>query len=279
MKKYIFLLFAGIAGLVSCGDDDKPSLPELNKLTKITCYKNGSTTPEFVKEITYNSDGEISYIIENNTDKKQFLYSGNTIVVAATNAADATSTEYILSGKTIVKKKVSDKNPYKNEIYVRDEYDYGYNRSALVQTSWIATSPTIDGKYETRTYKDAEKYTWQDDNVVRFTEDKSEMVYEYGNNNLRPHNFPFRVIASFAPVGMDVVTPLNLAYGAQNRNLPTYAYWYNFPDTNTKCAEYTYNFSSMGDYITGMTIQEKIYAINGTPGADNTYTYSFEYAN
>lgn len=278
MKKYIFLLLAGVASLASCGDDDKPILPELNKLTKVTCYKEGEAKPLFIMDITYDTDGKISYIIENNTEKKQFLYAGNTILVANTYAGDAASTEYTLSGNTIVKKKISDKNPYKNEIYVRDEYVYGYNRSELAQTAWTSVSPTIDGKYETRTYKEAEKYTWQNRNIVRFTEDKREMIYEYGNNNLRPLNFPFRVIASFAPVGMDVVTPLNLAYGAQNTNLPTYAYWYNFPDTNTKCAEYTYSFSTMGDYITGMIISEKIHAASGSPAANNIYTYSFEYA-
>ena len=31
-----------VAGLMSCGDDDKPFIPELNKLTSVTCTKNGN---------------------------------------------------------------------------------------------------------------------------------------------------------------------------------------------------------------------------------------------
>ena len=279
MKKYLFLLFAGIAGLVSCGDDDKPSLPELNKLTKVTCYKNNSLSPEFVLDITYTSEGQIAYMTENNPEKKQFLYAGNTILVAGLSAEDVTSTEYTLSNKTIVRKKVSDKNPYKgNEIYVRDDYKYGYRNGNLVQTSWTALIPKSDGKYETKQYNEAELYTWENGNAVRFTEYTREMVYEYGTGNIRPLNFPFRVIASFAPTGMEQFTPLNLQYGTLNRNLPSRAYWYNVPDTSVKQAEYTYSFSMIGDYITGMTIMEQIYSVDGKAGETNTYSYTFEYA-
>ena len=40
MKKCVCLMLILVIGLISCGDDDKPSLPKLNKLTKITCKKN-----------------------------------------------------------------------------------------------------------------------------------------------------------------------------------------------------------------------------------------------
>ena len=39
MKKYLFLLLIGAASLTACGDDDDPVVPELNKLTKVSCYK------------------------------------------------------------------------------------------------------------------------------------------------------------------------------------------------------------------------------------------------
>ena len=42
MKKCVCLMLILVIGLISCGDDDKPSLPKLNKLTKITCKKNGA---------------------------------------------------------------------------------------------------------------------------------------------------------------------------------------------------------------------------------------------
>ena len=36
MKKFLSVLLM-VAGLMSCGDDDKPFIPELNKLTSVTC--------------------------------------------------------------------------------------------------------------------------------------------------------------------------------------------------------------------------------------------------
>lgn len=38
MKKFLSVLLM-VAGLMSCGDDDKPFIPELNKLTSVTCTK------------------------------------------------------------------------------------------------------------------------------------------------------------------------------------------------------------------------------------------------
>lgn len=38
MKKFLSMLLMA-AGLMSCGDDDKPFIPELNKLTSVTCTK------------------------------------------------------------------------------------------------------------------------------------------------------------------------------------------------------------------------------------------------
>ena len=41
MKKFLSMLLMA-AGLMSCGDDDKLFIPELNKLTSVTCTKNGN---------------------------------------------------------------------------------------------------------------------------------------------------------------------------------------------------------------------------------------------
>ena len=35
-------------------------------------------------------------------------------------------------------------------------------------------------------------------------------------------------------------------------------YWYNVSDVTDICAEYTFRYTLTGDYITGMTIEEKI---------------------
>ena len=53
MKKFLSMLLMA-AGLMSCGDDDKPFIPELNKLTSVTCTKNGNAF--FNANITYDQD-------------------------------------------------------------------------------------------------------------------------------------------------------------------------------------------------------------------------------
>ena len=62
MKKYLFLLLIRAASLTACGDDDDPVVPELNKLTKVSCYKDGASSPLFTADINYTSDGKISNI-------------------------------------------------------------------------------------------------------------------------------------------------------------------------------------------------------------------------
>ena len=60
MKKFLSVLLM-VAGLMSCGDDDKPFIPELNKLTSVTCTKNGNAF--FNANITYDQDKQINRII------------------------------------------------------------------------------------------------------------------------------------------------------------------------------------------------------------------------
>ena len=68
-----------------------------------------------------------------------------------------------------------------------------------------------------------------------------------------------------------------LLYGKMNQNLPTRAYWYNVSDATDICAEYTFRYTLTGDYITGMTIEEKINPVNGATAENNTYEYEFIY--
>lgn len=65
MKKFLSVLLM-VAGLMSCGDDDKPFIPELNKLTSVTCTKNGNAF--FNANITYDQDKQILRIKLNDTD-------------------------------------------------------------------------------------------------------------------------------------------------------------------------------------------------------------------
>lgn len=70
MKKFLSVLLM-VAGLMSCGDDDKPFIPELNKLTSVTCTKNGNAF--FNANITYDQDKQINRIILN-TEGNQLYY-------------------------------------------------------------------------------------------------------------------------------------------------------------------------------------------------------------
>lgn len=277
MKKYLFLLTAGLLTFASCGDDDsKPVVAKLDKLTRVTCYWNESATPLYSVEINYKDDGEIANMQVDNEEKQQFIYVGNTLTVSNSGPE---SVEYTLSGHAITKEKVSKENTYAhNEIYISDEYSYKYQGANLYTADWTTRWPKTDGSgYETRTYTgvNAVTYTWENGNVIRLTQDKKEMVYEY-TSQARPQNFPLRVVDSFAPTGFEAFTPVNLLYGNQNQNLPKRAYWYVVPETSVVYGEYEYTYDTIiGDYVTAMTIQETNYTASGE--VRNTYTYKFEY--
>ena len=131
--------------------------------------------------------------------------------------------------------------------------------------------------YKVRELGEVDRYSWENGNAVHYAYlPQKEITYEY-NSQLRPENFPFRVVNSFQPVGFDVISPLNLLYGKMNQNLPTRAYWYNVSDATDICAEYTFRYTLTGDYITGMTIEEKINPVNGATAENNTYEYEFIY--
>ena len=74
MKKYLFLLLIGAASLTACGDDDDPVVPELNKLTKVSCYKDGASSPLFTADINYMNDGE-KYRVYLSMEIKSFVFS------------------------------------------------------------------------------------------------------------------------------------------------------------------------------------------------------------
>lgn len=131
--------------------------------------------------------------------------------------------------------------------------------------------------YQVRELGEVDRYSWENGNAVHYAYlPQKEITYEY-NSQLRPENFPFRVVNSFQPVGFDVISPLNLLYGKMNQNLPTRAYWYKVSDATDICAEYTFRYTLTGDYITGMTIEEKINPVNGATAENNTYEYEFIY--
>lgn len=271
MKRYLFVLIICLCGFASCSKSDH-EVPKLNKLTRVICYKNGEQNLHFTVNINYKSDGQIA-TVQYNDEKQQYIYVGNTITVSGT---DPVSVEYGVRNNLVVSKSVSRKNPYSSSVvYVSDEYTYNYNKASQVSNDWVTRWPLDNGtEYETRTYRSAQTFQWESGNMVRYTEDKKEMAYEY-DALMRPENFPFRVINTFSPVDFDIIHPVNLFYGTQNRLLPRKAYWYNIPETSVVCAEYLFNYSFTSEYVTGMIIEEKNY-INEEVG-NNTYEYVLEY--
>lgn len=274
MKKCVCLMLILVIGLISCGDDDKPSLPKLNKLTKITCKKNGADFPEYSLDIIYNQDGNVSKIT---TSKGTFnlIYTGNKISVI--DASNVHTEDFQMSGNVVVNKQEWAINEYvPNAEYVKNEYRYKYDRSNLTEADWIFQRPLEEGGYKKNDLVSLDKYTWTNGNVTVYQYlPRDEVSYTYGSQ-LCPANFPFRVLNTLRPITPDLVNPLNSLYGTSNRNLPESASRYSLGESKNG-AEYTFRYQTVGDYITGMVITEDIKSVEGLDAGQNTYEYSFVY--
>lgn len=132
MKKFLSVLLM-VAGLMSCGDDDKPFIPELNKLTSVTCTKNGNAF--FNANITYDQDKQINRIIlntEGNQFTDNYIIVDKTISVSGVKMIDGSPTNpfvhtvYTLSGNHM--------NIILNYVQrtFRSELSIHFNRSALM---------------------------------------------------------------------------------------------------------------------------------------------------
>lgn len=274
MKKCVCLMLILVIGLISCGGDDKPSLPKLNKLTKITCKKNGADFPEYSLDIIYNQDGNVSKIT---TSKGTFnlIYTGNKISVI--DASNVHTEDFQMSGNVVVNKQEWAINEYvPNAEYVKNEYRYKYDRSNLTEADWIFQRPLEEGGYKKNDPVSLDKYTWTNGNVTVYQYlPRDEVSYSYGSQ-LCPANFPFRVQNTLRPITPDLVNPLNSLYGTSNRNLPESASRYSLGESKNG-AEYTFRYQTVGDYITGMVITEDIKSVEGLDAGQNTYEYSFVY--
>lgn len=274
MKKSVCLMLMLLIGLVSCGDDDKPSIPKLNKLTKITCKKNGADFPEYSLDITYNQDGNVSKMT---TSKGTYnlIYTDNKISMI--DASNVHTEDYQINGNVIVNRQEWAVNEYTpSEVYVKNEYRYKYNRSNLTETDWVFQRPLEEGGYKKNDPVALDKYTWSGGNVTVYQYlPRDEVNYTYGSQ-LCPANFPFRALSTLRPVTPDLVNPLNSLYGALNRNLPESASRYQLGESKNN-AEYTFRYQTVGDYITSMIITEDIKSVDGSEAGQNTYEYSFTY--
>ena len=274
MKKSVCLMLMLLIGLVSCGDDDKPSIPKLNKLTKITCKKNGVDFPEYSLDITYNQDGNVSKMT---TSKGTFnlIYTDNKISMI--DASNVHTEDYQINGNVIVNRQEWAVNEYTpSEVYVKNEYRYKYNRSNLTETDWVFQRPLEEGGYKKNDPVALDKYTWSGGNVTVYQYlPRDEVNYTYGSQ-LCPANFPFRALSTLRPVTPDLINPLNSLYGALNRNLPESASRYQLGESKNN-AEYTFRYQTVGDYITSMIITEDIKSVDGSEAGQNTSEYSFTY--
>lgn len=270
MKKNVFLILILVIGLVSCGDDDKPVVAKMNKLTKITCKKNGVDYPDYSLDISYNQSGNVSKIV---TSKGTFnlIYTGNKISVI--DGSNVHTEDYLLSGKVILTKEELDVNEYaSSQEYVKNQYNYKYSGNNLSETDWIFQRPLEEGGYKKNEAVSIDKYTWLNGNAVSYTSlPRDEVSYTYATQ-LRPANFPFRVVNTLQPVTPDLISPLNTLYGSMNRYLPVSASRYQLGESK-ESAEYSFSYMQVGDYVTGMTIREKI---SGSPD-ETTYEYAFTY--
>ena len=147
MKKFLSMLLMA-AGLMSCGDDDKPFIPELNKLTSVTCTKNGNAF--FNANITYDQDKQINRIIlntEGNQFTDNYIIVDKTISVSGVKMIDGSPTDpfvhtvYTLSGNMemrcimlICHRKRLHMNIILNYVQrtFRSELSIHFNRSALM---------------------------------------------------------------------------------------------------------------------------------------------------
>lgn len=285
MKRFLSMLLIAV-GFASCGEDDEPYVPELNKLTNVTCMKDGKVF--FNADITYDQDEQINRIMLNTEGIRftdNYIVVGNTISVSGVKMINGSVTDpfvhtvYTLGGNMIAAKEEKSENKNMgNAVYTAVENRYTYNSNWLKSVSQVIQWPNDNGSgYQMREMGEVDRYSWEDGNVVHYAYlPQKEITYEY-NAQLRPENFPFRVVNSLQPVGFDVVSPVNLLYGKMNRNLPTRAYWYNVSEAADICAEYTFRYTLTGDYITGMTVEEKINPVNGATSGKHTYEYTFTY--
>lgn len=271
MKKYAILLLTALFGLASCGSDDKPYVKPLNRLTKVTCTMQETGQTMFAADITYMADGRVAYIRLDGR-KQQFIYVGNTLTVSG-DGMPAT-VKYTLSGNAITAKEVSKKNEYAPNVeYVSDTYAYQYTGSNMDRVDWTVRWPNPDGlTYDDKPYTEHQTFKWENGNVTAFMEERTVLKYEY-SGRLRPSNLPFRVVDTFAPIGFEVFSPVNMMMGGMNRELPERAFRYKIPDTSVVEAEYEFDYTAtVGDYLTGLTIKEK-----EDGRVIGTYVYTFEY--
>lgn len=262
----LFVLLTVGSAFTSCSKDD-PVVPELDKLTKVTCYKNNITVPYFSADIVYKNTSidRIIYSDENERATYIYRYSGATATVDRIDASGILTPcrEYTLSGGKISREEYLAMNG--NETYATDIFTYRSNGVVSYTKRWATESG-----YDERSTDKAYEIIWKNRNITKISQFKTDVdiVYEYGLD-LQLSNFTLRPQLELNPANFDFISPMNLYYMNNNRNLPVRAYSYTIPDVNNHLAEYTFSYKKTGDYITSMTVVDEL--------TGDIYRYSFEY--
>lgn len=264
-------MLVGLMGLAACSSDDDDNKVKLNKLTKVTCYRNNEPTALFQVELYYNAEGKVSYLQDAEKGRREYIYVDKKLTVSGPGSE---KTEYTLNNNFITQMKTHTLNPYaENTVYINEEYAYTYKRDKLSSASLLLRWPTEDGlSYETRAYSNYDNYIWEGNNISRFTQDTQEMVYEYMADK-RPDNLPFFMLNTFTPIGFDTFDPINFMRGALSNQLLSRAYRYTVPGANIQ-AEYLFDYTFRQEYVTTIFIEESQPL---TAEGDNSYVIHLEY--
>lgn len=286
MKKNIIWCFLLLAGTVftSCGDDDpiQPAVPQPDKLTNIICVKNGMEI--YTTAIAYDSKGNINNIVyreqgNENTGNLNYtysyLYNGNEIAVSRSVNGEpaAPYCNYVMLNGRIFKEQYKLLN--NSEVYISDEYTYNYNAGNYVTTVGAKiTMPKDEGSgYDETNYPTAFQYDWINGNLTKLVEYKTIMTLEY-KTQLNLASFTLRPLNNKTFTSWESFNPLNLMYGANNKNLPEEATTTN---NNKIVAHYKFMYDMIGEYITSMTTIVTYYDNEGKKVGNDRFTFSFKY--
>lgn len=266
------LLLAAIPFIFTgCGDDEKPRIPKLKKITQITCTQEDGTSTLWNMNISYTKEGNLEKVVYQSQDKVTipevpaytdlYQYKSGSISVIRTVGSDAGwYKEYTRSGDVITAE--TELLPLGDNIY-----RYAYKNSYLREMSRTIVNSNVTIPYV---------YTWENGNLKDFTYNNiTRLNFEYDNIVIipQPYNFPLRAIKSVNVLDKNFLDPVNLMFNVNNHSLPKSATEVDVL-TNKTIAEYTFDYGTIGEYITSMSIAVIYNSGDKTPA---TYKYSFTY--
>lgn len=273
--KYVFAFLSGIVLLsaTGCGDDDHPATPKMKKVTRISCTQDGSTYA-WNMDIRYDQDGNLYRIVYdftpaqgagNEAENYSELYQYNNRDITVTRFIETIpdiNRTYTCSGSVVTREeegRISDG--------VTNTYQYTYRGKNLVSIAQSLKNPSIG------TTVVPYVFTWSaQGDMTEFTYNNTTKLQFTYRTQLHPENFPLRAMKSIDLTDRSFVDPVNLLFNANSRYLPVQAVEVDALSGVTTLI-YTFTYTTIGDYVTGMTMTV------ADPGGNHsrTYTYTFAY--